>query len=79
MDVRATYCSSACKQAAYRRRLQQSEMSRQGSLCNIRAYRVEPSSNLLGRPFDGLSALPLPPVEPAGTVKGDREADGVNP
>ena len=35
MDVRATYCSSACKQAAYRRRLLQSETSRQGSLCKV--------------------------------------------
>lgn len=40
MDVRATYCSSACKQAAYRRRLQQSETSRQGSLCKVTRYVV---------------------------------------
>jgi hypothetical protein len=39
MDVRATYCSSACKQAAYRRRLRQSETSRQGSLCKVTGLR----------------------------------------
>ncbi len=45
MDVRATYCSSACKQAAYRRRLRQSETSRQGSYVR---FGIEASDGPIG-------------------------------